>query len=181
MKYSFFISCLFAAFLMAAPIAQAKYLEDMSDSWPIEQEHAFGKVSKVYIDFNTDKTIYCDLPLSNESNADGKRVVLKFQNWILKKMNKESNSIEFLLIDDEIRDQDFIAEIFIKEITEKGGANLQMKLFRKNNPDSKKYFSVKAKDRKWNDTEDLLKENVNKLGEELESDIWWASHHGARR
>ncbi len=181
MKMKLMRSCVIAALLMMAQGAQAKYLEDKSDTWPMEQDRAFGNVSQVYVDFNTDKTIYCDLPLSSDSNTDGEIVIKKFQNWLLKKMNAESNSIEFLPVDDEISDRDFVAMVYIKEITERGGVDLQVALFRKNNPDSRKYYSVKAKDRKWNDTETLLKENVDKLGEELESDIWWTSHHGARR
>lgn len=166
---------------MTVFVAQAEYNEDQSAYWSVKQEHEIGKASVIYVKFDTDKTIYCDLPLSDDDNKNGRTVVKKLQSWILKYMNEESNSIVFEPYSEECKDNDFIATIAFKDISEKGGVNCKMTLIQKNNPDSPKIYYVKVKDRKWNDTETLLKENAPKLGELLESDIWWTAHNGARK
>lgn len=133
------------------------------------------------MDFNTDKTIYCDLPLKDENNSEARTTIKKFGRWVLKAMNNESNSIEFILLEDvdAVTDNDFIATISLLEITEKGGVTCKMELIQKKNPlKPKVYTNLRVKDRKWNSTENLLKENAPKLGEQLESDLWWTSRNG---
>lgn len=171
---------LLTVLLLTPFFAFAEYDEDASCAWSVKQENAIGRTRKVYVDFNTKKTIYCDLPLS-ECGNEAMTTIKKFQNWIIKGMNDKTNTIEFLSPDEDMTDNDFVATIFIKEITEKGGVKLRMELVQRNNPDCAKVYNLKVKDRKWNDTESLLKENTPKLCEELESDIWWTSHNGAKK
>lgn len=161
----------------------AEYDEDNSSYWSSTQESAIGNVKKIYIKFNTDKTIYCDLPLDDESNRDGRTTVKKLERWILKAMNDESNSIEFMMFDEDekINGKDFIATIFFKDITERGGVTCRMELIQVQKPNDPKVYNIKVKDRKWNDTESLLKENAPKLGELIESDLWWTSRNGRNK
>lgn len=55
---------LLSGLLLIPCLAYADNNEGASCNWSTKQENAIGCAHKVYVDFNTKKTIYCNLPLA---------------------------------------------------------------------------------------------------------------------
>lgn len=165
--------------------AQAEYNEDKSSIWSRSLDNAFGDAKTIYVEFDLSKLIYADLPYQDLANFQNKKdeadmTIRKFETALIRQVNKEADGFELEEVSEETGDDAFIARIYILDMTEKGGIKLRMHIFHKSNPETIKVFELKVKEGKWNSMEKLVLEKVDKLGEELESDIFWAKLHGRK-
>lgn len=167
-------------------VAHAEYNEDKSSVWSKSMDNALGDARTIYVEFDLSKLIYADMPYKDLANFQNKKeeadmTIRKFETALIRQVNKEADGFELEEVSEETGDDAFIAKIYILDLTEKGGVKLRMHIYPKGKPDTIKVFELKAKEGKWNSMEKLLLEKVNKLGEELESDIFWAKLHSRKR